>query len=208
MPSRRPTAPRAPGPGRGTSAPSPRRGAGRGTDGGSRRPPTAARPRSAPTGTPTAVPRGLSRRAALIAVLLLVVAAATAPNLRDFVNQQAELAAVTEEVAQREQRVADLQDQLDRWEDPAFVMAQARQRFGFVMPGEIGYVVLDEPVAEVEAADPSTAAAADAARTDRAWFGSLWESLELAGEEVPAGGPAPEPDAADVDPEPLPAPSP
>lgn len=158
--------------------------------------------------TATTVPRGLSRRAAVIAVLLLVVAAATAPNLRDFVNQQAELAELQDQVAAQEQRVAELQDQLDRWEDPAFVTAQARQRFGFVMPGEVGYVVLDEPVAAVAAADPSAAAAQDAARTDRAWFGSLWESLELAGAQVPAGGPAPEPGAAEADPEPPPAPDP
>jgi hypothetical protein len=128
------------------------------------------------------------------------------PSLRDFVNQQAELAAVRDDVAERERRIADLQDQLDRWEDPAFVMAQARQRFGFVMPGEVGYVVLDEPVAELKAADPSAAAAADAAQTDRAWFGRLWESLEQAGAEVPAGGPAP--DTEEIAPEPLPAPSP
>lgn len=144
----------------------------------------------------------------MLAVLLLLVAAATAPSLRDFVNQQAELAALEDEVAEREQRVTELEDQLRRWEDPAFMAAQARQRFGFVMPGEVGYVVLDEPVAEAEEVDPSTAAALGAAQTDRAWFGSLWESLEQAGAEVPATAPAPQPGAEDRSPEPLPAPAP
>ena len=204
MPSRRPTTPRASGPGRGGAAPSARRPTGS-PDGGSRRPAPAARPRTAPKTASTNAPRALSRRAAVIAVLLLLVAAATAPDLRDFVNQQAEMAALEAEVAEREQRVAALADQLDRWEDPAFVAAQARQRFGFVMPGEVGYVVLDEPVAETEAADPSTAAAEEVAETDRAWFGSLYDSPALAGSEVPPGGP---PGVGGAGAEPVPAPSP
>lgn len=185
MPSRRPTTPKASGPGRG---------------GGSRRPAPAARPRSEPTTTAASPPRALSRRAAVVAVLLLVVAAAMAPALRDFVNQQADMAALQDEVAEREARVAALTDQLERWEDPAFVAAQARQRFGFVMPGEVGYVVLDEPVVEAEAADPSAAAASEAAKTDRAWFGSLYDSLAQAGDGTSGQAPGGT--------EPLPAPSP
>ncbi|HZI98880.1 MAG TPA: septum formation initiator family protein [Actinomycetales bacterium] len=203
MPSRRPTTPKASGPGRKGPSASARRPTSA-ADGGSRRPAPAARPRAAPKSASTTTPRALSRRAAVIAVLLLVVAAAMAPALRDFINQQADMAALEREVADREQRVAALADQLERWEDPAFVAAQARQRFGFGMPGEVGYVVLDEPVAEVEAADPTAAAAEEAAQTDRAWFGSLYDSLALAGSET-GGRP---PGAVGGGTEPLPAPSP
>lgn len=128
------------------------------------------------------VPRGLSRRAAVLAGLLLVVGIALAPFLKDAVNQQAELAALERDVAAREQRVDELEQQLERWEDPAFVKAQARQRLKYVMPGEVGYVVLDERPEE-QPAGPSSQAAGEVEGHTGPWFGSLWQSVELAGQE-------------------------
>ena len=81
-----------------------------------------------------APPRGLSRRAAVMAVLLLVVATAMSPFVRALVAQQSRIAALEADVAAREQRVSDLDSELERWDDPAFVIAQARQRFTYVMP--------------------------------------------------------------------------
>ena len=66
-----------------------------------------------------------------------------------------------------------LRAELEDWEDPAFVVAQARSRLHFVFPGEVGYVVLGEddrpvaPEAEVPA-DPSP------------WYSRLWESMRQA----------------------------
>lgn len=127
-------------------------------------------------------PRGLSRRAAILAVLLLAIATALSPFVRALVEQQSRLGALEADVAEREQRVDDLTAQLERWDDPAFVIAQARQRFTYVMPGEIGYVVLDDSPAQQDADDPSRAAARQAAATEGSWFGNLWTSVEIAGE--------------------------
>jgi cell division protein FtsB len=169
---------------RATAAPSGTRAAGRATGRGSapaasRRPAAAARPRTAPA-QPLSAPRGLSRRAAFLAALLLIVGIAIAPFLRDAVNQQARLASLEREVSDRQQRVDDLQQQLDRWNDPAFVKAQARQRLKFVMPGEVGYIVLDEAVDEQAEQSPSRAAVQEVAGSNRPWFGSLWESVREA----------------------------
>ena len=214
MADRRPTTPRASGPGRGKGVSGSGRSSAAGPGVGSRRPAVSARPRSAPaavTASSGRGPRGLPRRAAVFATLLLLVAAASAPNLRDYVGQQAELVAVEDELAARQARVADLEDQLERWQDPAFVAQQARQRFGFVMPGEVGYIVLDPPTAAD--ANPSVVAAEEGAAVDRAWFGSLWASIEQAGAEVQAGAPAPAPASsgatpAPPPPDPVPAPGP
>ncbi len=130
-------------------------------------------------GTP---PRGLSRRAAILAVLLLAIATALSPFVRALVEQQSRLSALEADVAEREQRVDELTEQLERWEDPAFVVAQARQRFTYVMPGEVGYVVLDESRADQDAEDPSRAAAREVADTEGSWFGNLWTSVQIAGE--------------------------
>jgi cell division protein FtsB len=190
MASRRPTTPR---------GGAPRRAA----NGASSRPAPAARPRTT-SAQVAVVPRGLSRRAAVLAGLLLVVGIALAPFLRDAVNQQAELAALERDVVQREQRVDELSRQLERWDDPAFVKAQARQRLKYVMPGEVGYIVLDERPAEEAGADPSSEAAGEVAGSTRPWFGSLWQSVQQAGEpeSTAPAAPAEDPGA------PKPAPSP
>jgi cell division protein FtsB len=147
----------------------------------------------------------LSRRAAVLAGLLLVVGIALAPFLKDAVNQQAELAALERDVVQREQRVDELEQQLDRWDDPAFVKAQARQRLKYVMPGEVGYIVLDERPEE-EPVGPSSQAAGDVEGHAGPWFGSLWQSVQQAGQEpVDLTKPA---DPAQDPGDPKPAPSP
>lgn len=153
-----------------------------------------------------APPRGLSRRAAVMAVLLLVVATAMSPFVRALVAQQSRIAALETDVGEREQRVADLESELARWDDPAFVVAQARQRFTYVMPGEVGYVVLDDPATTSPEEDPSGAAAQQVSGSDSSWFGSLWSSVQLAGE---APDDAVAPAGEQVDPpatEPVPAP--
>lgn len=200
MASRRPTTPRS-----GAS----RRTGGNGQravrdQAGSRRPAPAARPRTTPA-RPLSAPWGLSRRAAVVAGLLLVVGIAVAPFLRDAVNQQSEIAALQRDVAEREARVGELEQQLERWDDPAFVKAQARQRLKYVMPGEVGYVVLDEGETEQEPQTPSDAAAEEVAGSDRPWFGSLWESVQQAGnpDEPPPASLVPN---SDLDPKPAPSP--
>ena len=66
-------------------------------------------------------------------------------------------------------RVEGLRAELKDWEDPAFVIAQARSRLHFVFPGEVGYVVLgedDRPIVPEEQ------------RTDEQspWYSRLWDS--------------------------------
>jgi hypothetical protein len=72
-----------------------------------------------------------------------------------------------------------------------------------VMPGETGYVVLDPPSQDETSPDDaaSVAQAATSADEQRPWFGSLWESVRLAGAEAPQ--PQPQPTAPS---EPVPAP--
>ncbi len=150
----------------------------------SRRPGPAARPRS-PRAEAPAPPRGLSRRAAVLAVLLLGLAAVLAPYLRDYVEQRGERAALEADVAQAEEDVTRLQRELDRWDDPAYVAAQARERLTMVMPGETGYVVLDLP----EQDRPDDAEDAAQAAPGGAWFGAVWESVRVAGAQPVAGAP-------------------
>ncbi|MBU6311249.1 MAG: septum formation initiator family protein [Actinomycetales bacterium] len=118
-------------------------------------------------------------------VALIVVLAALAVTLaipvRAWLTQRAEISALEADVAAAQIRVADLQQELEDWNDPAFVIAQARSRLHFVFPGEVGYVVLgsdDRPVT------PDTTAA----QRPVPWYEQLWESTRQADL---AGAPSP-----------------
>ncbi|MEJ5915151.1 FtsB family cell division protein [Pseudokineococcus sp. 1T1Z-3] len=128
-------------------------------------------------------PRGLTRRAAVFAVLLLVVAAALAPYLHATISQQAEIAAAESELAQTHADVATLEGELARWQDPFYVQSQARERLALVMPGDQLYRVTGASPSQQVAADPRAAAAEELRTTgaDRPWFWVLWDSVDAAG---------------------------
>ena len=81
------------------------------------------------------------------AVLVLVVAAlmmSYGSSLRAYLEQRAHIASVKASIAESEAHIAALQREKERWNDDAYVISQARARFAFGFPGEIGYRVLDE----------------------------------------------------------------
>lgn len=39
--------------------------------------------------------------------------------------------------------VVDMQAERDRWQDPAYIRSQARDRLYYVLPGEVSYLVMD-----------------------------------------------------------------
>jgi cell division protein FtsB len=120
----------------------------------------------------------LTSRAALLAVVLAALVVSLALPVREYVKQRSEIAALDQGNDERRARVAALERQLERWKDPAFVQAQARQRLQYVMPGEVGYVVLEPD----EAPSPETIrqqrAAAEAEQN--AWYSRLWGSVQAA----------------------------
>ena len=158
------------GPGRTTSAARPARQAlTAGPDGGAPRPEGQRRPR-------------LTGRAAILVLVVAVLAVSYASSMRAFLEQRAENNAYLEEIAQRSASIDDLEREKSRWNDPAYVQSQARERLSYVKPGETSYVVLDEdgnPLeSESELRDPSEVTAG---QVPEAWWGEAWDSVKLAG---------------------------
>lgn len=78
-------------------------------------------------------------------VLLLVVAVlgvSYASSIRAWLNQRSEQSALSSQIAAEKAAIASLRVQKSRWNDPAYVEAMARLRFGWVMPGERTYRVI------------------------------------------------------------------
>ncbi|HEY8788370.1 MAG TPA: septum formation initiator family protein [Actinopolymorphaceae bacterium] len=205
--------------------PSSRRPTGRTVDGrarGSGRPAASARSTggaatakgaagSGGTGAATAAPTNASTRsgqrrwtgrAAVLVIILAALIVSYASSLRAWVDQQQQMSALRVEQADQTERVGELKDEINRWNDSAFVKAQARERFGYVMLGEVGYVVLDD---KTVATTTTTTMAKVAAATP--WWQQLWGSVGAADKVVPGSGET-GPGGATVAPTPKPTPTP
>ena len=80
-------------------------------------------------------------------MLVLVVAAlmvSYASSMRAYLEQRAHIASLEESIAESRSNIESLEREKERWDDPAYVVSQARARFAFGFPGEVGYQVLDE----------------------------------------------------------------
>jgi cell division protein FtsB len=110
-----------------------------------------------------------TRRAAVLALVVCALALTVAVPLRNYVAQRQELAAVSEQQQALAAEVAELELERARLSDPAEIEAQARSRLGYVMPGEVPYVV-QLPVAP----GPGPAEGANAGVP---WYRVLWREV-------------------------------
>jgi len=184
----RPARPRAAGGARrGPSAPRPAPRPLRGTGRVARPPrstratgPAATQPGEDRPPAPTVTLRGLG-----LFIVVLVAFIVLAPTLRHAVEQQEQLRRVIAEVAAAERRTAELQEELARWQDEDFVKAQARDRLGFVMPGERTYRVIDpHTVLGEETVSDEEPEGAMPTVDNAPWYLQIWDSVDVAGQSA------------------------
>lgn len=101
----------------------------------------------------------LSTRLLSVVVLVGVLGALLVPNLYAWWKQEQELRDITAKVEQTKKQNAQMREQLDLWSDPEFIASQARERLGYVKPGEVQYAVVDPgeeylDKAQINAASP------------------------------------------------------
>jgi cell division protein FtsB len=139
-------------------------------------------PRQRPSTARPAAPRArLTGRAAILVLVLAVLMVSYASSMRAYLEQRRHLAALHQNIAESRAQIADLQREKKRWNDPAFVRTVAHQRFGWVLPGEIGFQVLDEtgkPLGHTDTlSDPTSVTEANRPQ----WWQSAWGSVVTAG---------------------------
>ena len=116
-----------------------------------------------------------ARRAAILDAVICVLTLTIAGPVRTYFAQRTEMKQLAAAEAQLRSQIADLEQQKDKLGDPVYIAAQARERLGFVMPGEIPYQVqLNEPVGG-PAALPGTSAATPP--SGQPWYTSLWHTI-------------------------------
>ena len=128
----------------------------------------------------------LTTRAIALVVVLLILTISYASSLRIYFAQAHEIASTKAEIAERQQRIADLQGGLARWNDPEYVRTQARARLGWVVPGETGYQVVDADGNPLGGGAAIGSAGSTASEPQDAWWAKLWGSVEAADKPAPA----------------------
>lgn len=117
-------------------------------------------------------------------VVLLVVAFSfvlVAPTLRVYLRQQEQERAVTAEFEYTTARNEQLQHEIDRWADDDYVRAQARERLGYVLPGQQPYIVVDPETVVGEEAQTEYEQAMGYVPPSGPWYLEMWESIRVAG---------------------------
>jgi len=81
-----------------------------------------------------------------LSMLLLLVAALVvlAPGLKTLIEQRQQITQLEQSVQDAQDAVDELEGEVDRWRDPAYIEAEARDRLYYVYPGDITFLVIGD----------------------------------------------------------------
>ncbi len=113
----------------------------------------------------------------LIVALIIVGALIVSPTLSTYVQQQRELADLRESVQLHRDAVAEADSERLKWQDPAYVRAQARGRLFYVMPGETQLSIIDDVVIPAESDEETSDRLT---QIERNWARTLVSSMLIA----------------------------
>ncbi|MHA7271590.1 FtsB family cell division protein [Arthrobacter sp. HLT1-20] len=146
--------------------------------------------------------RRFSGRLLVLGLTMGVVTLLLAPNVHTYLQQRAEISALRDDIAAKEAQQSAYSAELLRWDDPAYIKQQARDRVSMLMPGETGYWVYgaDGAAGTEDSVDAAKAAAAQATTAKKAteitvepWVDALWGAVKKSAETTAPTAPAPVP---------------
>lgn len=131
-----------------------------------------------------------ARRAAILAAVVCVLTLTIAGPVRTYFAQRTEMSQLAATEASLRAQIADLDEQKTKLADPVFIAAQARERLGFVMPGDIPFQVQLPPSA---ALPPGPGVPSPTAKSTDPWYTALWKTISDAPHSAPTAVPEPPP---------------
>lgn len=112
--------------------------------------------------------------------LVVLAALVLVPTVGVYLDQRQQIAALEHAVRVGHERVADLEAERERWADPAYITAQARERLYYVKPGEVVYLIDDDiPDSEIPPEQESISEEVVETRSD--WMAQMLRSVTVAG---------------------------
>jgi cell division protein FtsB len=123
-----------------------------------------------------------ARRAAILAAVVCVLTLTIAGPVRTYFAQRTEMRQLAASVESLRAQIGQLEQQKAKLGDPVYIAAQARERLGFVMPGDIPFQVQLPPGA---LPPEETSPQAVATRAGQPWYTSLWHTIADEPHNVP-----------------------
>nr|WP_217500063.1 septum formation initiator family protein [Curtobacterium flaccumfaciens] len=119
----------------------------------------------------------------MLAIIVLFVVV-LAPSLRTLIQQQEQIAQQQQEVASQKADVTQKKKDVARWDDPAYIEAQARDRLLYVYPGEESYLVMgteDKRTEKTPTTDSGTPVSAKVQTPKVDWVQAMLSSVLQSG---------------------------
>lgn len=132
--------------------------------------------------TPSGTRRVSSGRTLAIVIAAALALILVAPTFFNYLEQQRTLRQAQAELEAVQAHNVELEKQLALWNNEDYVKAQARGRLGYVVPGEVLYVITGDE--EGDAADRLRARTAELQKIRRAatpWYMTMWDAVNVAG---------------------------
>ena len=135
-----------------------------------------------------------NRNAVVVIVAILFGVFTLAPNVQVYLNQMRDIQLAEQEIEQAKLDIIDMQKERDRWRDPNYIKAQARDRLYYVMPGEVSFLVMNAESVELDtvtvgevlaAKRRATSVSGTVSAADANWIHSVVESVLRSSLEVP-----------------------
>ncbi|GAA5150457.1 hypothetical protein GCM10025768_15410 [Microbacterium pseudoresistens] len=123
----------------------------------------------------------------MVIMLSLVILGAwvLVPTFGTYLDQRQKIAALEQTVKLSGERIAELEQERDRWDDPAYITTQARERLYYYQPGEILYLVQNDLDPAARPKDPAPVSD-EVQEKGSDWMPQLLRSLTGAGLAQPA----------------------
>lgn len=127
----------------------------------------------------------------MVIMLSLVVLGAwvLVPTLGTFIDQRQKIAALEASVQVSADEIEALEQEQARWEDPAYITTQARERLYYVKPGEVVYLV-DNDLDPASLPQEQEPVSDELEKTPADWMPQLLRTIAGAGlaQNASAGG--------------------
>lgn len=118
-----------------------------------------------------------ARRAAILAAVVCVLTLTIAGPVRTYFAQRTEMKQLKASEEQLRAQIAELEQQKVKLADPVYIAAQARERLGFVMPGDTPFQVQLPPDAVVTDDPTLPEVPGSTVPAGQPWYTSLWHTI-------------------------------
>ncbi|WEG07611.1 septum formation initiator family protein [Microbacterium horticulturae] len=122
----------------------------------------------------------LSGFTAIMLGLVVIAVFVLVPTVGTYIGQRQQIAELEHSVQVTKEQIAELNRQRTRWDDPAYITTQARERLYFTKPSEIVYLVEDDlPDTDIPRDKAPVSDTVQTTKTD--WMSQFVRSLAASG---------------------------